>query len=186
MNDEVLILQIKSGDQKALAELYTNHRSEFLRWIMKDFKCPDDESKDIFQVAVLVVYENIQRGKLDQLTSSLKTYLFGVGKNLAREWSRKNQRNLPFEPDLHLQELALEDSDIDLLDNKLDVLSACLQKMGAPCRELLELFYFNRKSMEEISLSLGYKNTDSAKNQKYKCMGRLRKFYEEDFAKQLT
>lgn len=186
MTDEALIQQIKSGDQKSLGMLYESYRQEFLRWVMKDFHCPEDDSKDIFQVAVLAVYENIQKGKLDHLTSSLKTYLFGVGKNLAHEWTRRNQRNQPFEPEHFLQAVATDEPDRDALDAKLTLVSVCLSKMGPPCRDLLEQFYFGRKSMEELTLTLGYKNADSAKNQKYKCMGRLRKFYEEEYAKQLT
>ncbi len=185
MNDELLIQQIKSGDQKALSRLYENFRSEFLRWIMKDFRCPEDDTKDLYQVAVLIVYENIQKGKLDHLTSSLKTYLFGVGKNLAHEWSRKAQRKLPFEPEHFIQMMVVEEPET-AMEQKLDLVYDCLKKIGPPCRQLLEQFYFNRKSMEEITVSLGYKNADTAKNQKYKCMGRLRKFYEEEFAKQLT
>ena len=186
MNDELLVEQIKSGDQKALSLLYETHRSEFIKWIIKDFRCPEDDTKDIYQVGVLIVYENIQKGKLDHLTSSLKTYLFSVGKNLAHEWIRKNQRHQPFEQDHFLRDLVAEEPENDMLQEKLDLVYECLKKIGPPCRQLLEQFYFNRQSMDEITLSLGYKNADSAKNQKYKCMGRLRKFYEEEFAKQLT
>ncbi len=185
MNDEILVQQIKSGNQRALSQFYESFRSEFLRWIMRDFKCAEDDSKDVFQVAVLIVYDNIQKGKLDHLTSSLKTYLFSVGKNLAHEWGRKAQRNLPFEPEHYIQSMVADDPETGM-EEKLDLVYECLKKIGPPCRQLLELFYFNRKTMDEITLALGYKNTDSAKNQKYKCMGRLRKFYEEEFAKQLT
>lgn len=186
MSDEMLIRQVKSGDQKALGGLYASFRSEFLHWIMKDFKCSEDDTKDIYQVAVIIVYENIQKGKLDHLTSSLKTYLFGVGKNLAHEQGRRAQRSLPFEPDQFIQALVAEEPENDQQEEKLDLVYACLKKIGPPCRELLEQFYFHGKSMEEITRTLGYKNADTAKNQKYKCMGRLRKFYEEEFAKQLT
>lgn len=185
MSDEILVQQIKSGDQKALSTVYETYRTEFLRWIMKDFRCPEDDAKDIFQVSVLIVYENIQKGKLDRLTSKLKTYLFSVGKNLTHEWSRQAQRNLPFEADQYIQKLAMDEPDLGT-DDKLDLVYNCLKKLGPPCRELLEQFYFNLKTMDEITATMGYKNADSAKNQKYKCMGRLRKFYEEEFAKQLT
>jgi hypothetical protein len=47
--------------------------------------------------------------------------------------------------------------------------------LGEPCHELLGFYYFGRKTMEEISTIMGYKNPDTAKNQKYKCMERLRK-----------
>ena len=183
--DNNLIQQIKSGDQQALGRLYEAHRSEFVRWVIKDFRCPEDDSKDIYQMAVLVVYENIQKGKLSDLTSSLKTYLFAVGKNMAREWFRRSQKNEPFDQAEQLRELINEEDDPES-DRRLDLVYECLKKIGPPCRPLLEQFYFNRLSMEEITVSLRYKNADTAKNQKYKCMGRLRKYYEEEVSKQLT
>ncbi len=188
MNDNSLIDQIRSGDQKALGVLYADHRVEFLRWISRDFRCPDDDAKDIYQVAVLIVYENIHRGKLNQMTSTLKTYLFGVGKNLAHDWSRKNQRQQPFEQEAALYSLVTDPFGDDTIadDSRLNLVSVCLKKLGPPCQELLEMFYFCKKSMEELTLSLGYKNADTAKSQKYKCMSRLRKYYEEECSKQLT
>jgi RNA polymerase sigma-70 factor (ECF subfamily) len=36
--------------------------------------------------------------------------------------------------------------------------------------------------MEEISLALNYKNSDTAKNQKCKCMARLRSLFEKELS----
>jgi RNA polymerase sigma-70 factor (ECF subfamily) len=60
------------------------------------------------------------------------------------------------------------------------LISTTLSKIGDPCYRLLELFYFVQKTMEEISVELGYKNPETTKNQKYKCMERLRKMVEEE------
>jgi RNA polymerase sigma-70 factor (ECF subfamily) len=43
----------------------------------------------------------------------------------------------------------------------------------------VDLYYYQKKSMQEISDLLNYKNADTAKNQKCKCMAKLRKLYEE-------
>lgn len=184
MKDELAVQQIKSGDQKALSTLYEGCRSEFLHWVQKDYHCPLDDAKDLYQVAVLIVYDNIQHGKLDHLTSSLKTYLFAVGKNLAHERSRKLQRSLPFDQDMFLKIMVEDESQNGVLDEDLDMVHACMEKIGQPCKQLLEWYYFFRKTMDEIATTMNYKNTDSAKNQKYKCMERLRKLYEEELTKQ--
>jgi len=42
---------------------------------------------------------------------------------------------------------------------------------------LLEAYYINRKGMTEISAEFGYTNADNAKNQKYKCLMRLKKLF---------
>jgi len=61
-----------------------------------------------------------------------------------------------------------------------------LEKLGQPCQRIVELFYFEKKNMTEISEALGYKNPDTAKNQKCKCMARLRKLFSEETTRQST
>jgi len=55
----------------------------------------------------------------------------------------------------------------------------CLHLLGDPCKSLLELYYYKRLSMAEITEAMEYKNVDTTKNLKYKCIKRLRKLFEE-------
>ena len=52
-----------------------------------------------------------------------------------------------------------------------------LAHLGEPCRSLLEAYYLQKKNMLEISTQFGYTNADNAKNQKYKCLTRLKKVF---------
>jgi hypothetical protein len=47
--------------------------------------------------------------------------------------------------------------------------------LGDPCKELLECFYYKNLSWSEIASRLGYSSAASARNQKYKCLERIRK-----------
>lgn len=49
--------------------------------------------------------------------------------------------------------------------------------LGEPCRGIIEDFYIHDLSMEAISEKFGYTNADNAKNQKYKCLQRLKKLF---------
>ena len=53
-----------------------------------------------------------------------------------------------------------------------------LEQLGEPCKSLLELYYYDKMTMEDIAETLNYKNAATAKNLKYKCLNRLRKIYE--------
>jgi DNA-directed RNA polymerase specialized sigma24 family protein len=59
-----------------------------------------------------------------------------------------------------------------------------LASLGEPCRGIIEDFYMHDLSMEAIRDKFGYTNADNAKNQKYKCLQRLKKLffatYKED------
>ena len=54
--------------------------------------------------------------------------------------------------------------------------NAC-NKIGEPCKSLLEAYYIQKKSMPEIAEHFGYTNADNAKTQKYKCLVRLKKIF---------
>ena len=66
-------------------------------------------------------------------------------------------------------------------ENRLDLVEKCLEELGDPCRALLISYYYEKKSMLEIAELLGYKNTDTTKNQKYKCLKRLKKLFIENY-----
>ena len=68
----------------------------------------------------------------------------------------------------------LDDDELEFED-KLKQVEACMVKMGNPCKTLLELYYYHKCRMIEIAERLGYNTADVAKNQKAKCMKRLRK-----------
>lgn len=54
-----------------------------------------------------------------------------------------------------------------------------LHALGEPCRSIIEDFYIHNFSMELISEKFGYTSADNAKNQKYKCLQRLKKMFFE-------
>lgn len=176
-----IIAKIKSGGQTELGMVYEEYRGEFLKWITKDYSCSEDDAKDIYQLTILIFYDNIKLGKLEHLVSSVKTYLFGIGKNIAMENIRKTSRNTPIDQERWLKEhLIMEEPESAIKEQTFEIAKRALAILGEPCRRLIELFYYDRKNLEEITDLLGYKNAETAKNQKCKCMKRLRKLCEEE------
>ena len=56
-----------------------------------------------------------------------------------------------------------------------------LEELGEPCATLIKDFYIRKMNMDEISDKFGYTNSDNAKNQKYKCLQRLKRLYFDNF-----
>src|SRR5690349_20325565 len=180
MTDDQLIVKIRNGDQSDLARIYEEYRAEFLHWITREFNCSTDDSKDIYQLTILIFYDNVRSGKLEHLVSSIKTYLYGIGKNVARDNMRKVGRNTSINQQQWLMEYLVDEADDKPDENLFLVAKKVLANLGQPCQRLVELFYYEKKSMEEISAELNYKNADTAKNQKCKCMARLRSLFEKE------
>jgi len=57
------------------------------------------------------------------------------------------------------------------------VMEKSMKNLGEPCKSLLEAYYIQKKNMVEIAENFGYTNADNAKNQKYKCLMRLKKLF---------
>ncbi|MEN7549741.1 sigma-70 family RNA polymerase sigma factor [Rapidithrix thailandica] len=183
MQEYSIIESIKNGEEEALTQLYIRYRTEFIAWMNKAYGCSSEQAREIYQQAIIIFYENITTGKLTELKSSEKTYLFAIGKNKFLEESKAAQRFTDETEDV-LQGLTYEKEEYKEEEEKvLVVVEECLGKLGDPCKTLLELYYYHKKSMAEICELLQYKNPATAKNLKYKCMNRLRKIIEQESPK---
>ena len=181
MSDSQIIEQIRRGGQTELGFVYEEYRTEFLQWVMREYQCSADDSKDIYQVTILIFQDNVKSGRLEHLVSSIKTYLFGIGKNLVKENMRKAKRHTPISQEKWLKDYLIDDTEASPVEEAVfNTARNALEKLGQPCQKLIELFYYEKKSMEDISSILNYKNAETAKNQKCKCMARLRKLFEQE------
>jgi len=178
-----IIQKIRSGGQTELGMIYEEYRKEFLQWITKEYECSLDDGKDIYQLVILIFYDNIKQGKLEFLVSSVKTYLFGIGKNLAKDNRRKEKKFTPINQEKWLKEYLIDEPDQVIEESTFAIAKRALEKLGQPCQRLIELFYYENKNMQEITDAMQYKNSETAKNQKCKCMARLRKLVDQEIEK---
>jgi RNA polymerase sigma factor (sigma-70 family) len=180
-NTHHLILEsIKNGDKAQLESLYKSHKLEFINWVTGKYSCSSEEAKDAFQYAIITLYENLRNNKISKLDSSIKTYLFAIGKNKILEeykssirFSRKPDDEVPDLPDINKWDNEVYEDSLLLVEN-------CLDKLGEPCKTLLQLYYYHGMSMDEIADRMKYRNRMTSKNIKYKCILRLRKIYYEE------
>jgi DNA-directed RNA polymerase specialized sigma24 family protein len=63
------------------------------------------------------------------------------------------------------------------------MMERAMGSLGEPCKSLLEAFYMQKRSMQEIASTFGYTNSENAKNQKYKCLMRLKKLFFSQYKK---
>ena len=164
MTNSELIQQLRSGNNKdALKEMYKPF--PMVRNFIKVHGGDEDEARDVFQESLLVFYKNVQKPDF-KLTSALSTYLFAICKYLWKDELKKKNRIVSFEAKDTPDEV-LDHAVEELKDKWLD---KALNALGGKCLEILKLFYYEKFSMEKIAEKLGYKNVDTVKTQKYKCI----------------
>ncbi len=136
-----------------------------------------DDARDIFQEAMITLYD---KAKSDSfvLTSQIKTYLYSICRRL---WLKRLQQMGKYVSQSEiLEETVPVEDDIDLHEKKnadFAIMDRALNSLGEPCKSLLESYYLQKKGMHEIASAFGYTNADNAKNQKYKCLMRLKKLF---------
>src|SRR5690625_2052877 len=89
MIDAEIIKYLKYGKDKELYKVYDLYKSEFFRYL-KRYNLPEEQVWDIYQDAFIVLRENAQKNKLNELNSSVKTYFFAIGKYMALGEIRRN------------------------------------------------------------------------------------------------
>jgi len=176
------IEHIKSNENQALSEIYSSYRAPCLSWLKSTYKVDTEDGIEIFQLSVIILYDNITKGKLTELKGDIKTYLFAIAKNKARELQRKNAKEIrqgEFTVPLKSYIIDEEIEEKIQLESRIDSTYKALQILGDPCKSVLQLFYYKQLSMQAICDLMGYKNADTVKNQKYKCIKRLQSIYKE-------
>lgn len=174
--EQILLKGLASNEPVAIETIYRENYSVIQSFIIKNSGNYED-AKDIFQEAMIVLYEKAGDESF-VLTCQIKTYLYSVCRRL---WLKKLQqlprRNLTM--DLSEEYVSVEE-DVKAHEKKNDdfsLMEHAMEKIGEPCKSLLEAFYFEKKSMPEIATNFGYTNADNAKTQKYKCLVRLKKIF---------
>ena len=176
-----LISQLKKRDRNALKEVYKQYKTEFFRFASRYTKA-DDSLEDIFQDAIIAVYENALAGKLDNLKSSLKTYLFSIGKFMLFKKFRDTKEVVTDESYIFDQRETAVMENVHEDEGPTEQQKKLVQnfkKLGDKCREILELFYLQGLKLEEIVSVQGYENKNVVKSQKSRCLKALKMLIAE-------
>jgi RNA polymerase sigma factor (sigma-70 family) len=175
-NETLLLKGLANNDRKAIEAIYKENYNLIQALVLKNNGTTDD-AKDIFQEAMIVLFEKVRSGSLE-LNCQIKTYLYSVCRRL---WLKKlMHQNRFLIAEGAEQEMVSVDEDMEEHERQNEdfiLMEKAIGNLGEPCKSLLEAFYMQKRSMQEIASSFGYTNPDNAKNQKYKCLVRLKKLF---------
>ena len=174
--DQLLLNGLATNEKDAIERIYRENYS-MIQHLVVNNNGTEEDARDIFQEAIIVLYEKAKSGSFE-LHAQLKTYIYAVCRRL---WLKKLAHNARFSGDLaNAPETIATDDDLEMYDQRtqdFEMMEQALQHLGEPCKELLESYYIRKKNMSEIAREFGYTNADNAKNQKYKCLMRLKKIF---------
>ena len=78
---EEIIIGIKARDNCVLQHVYKNYYPTIQNFILNN-SGSDDDAKDIFQEAIIVIYRKVKEDKRFLLNSSFKTFMYSIARHL--------------------------------------------------------------------------------------------------------
>lgn len=165
--------KIKQGDNIAFTKMYEAYKDAFIAFAGK-YGIGNEDAIEIYQESIIALFENAASGKLQELTSSVKTYVFSIGKYKILEFLRASKRTT------HLESFHLKDDyeTIEIKENVLTekqrLLKLNFSNLGARCQNILEQFYLFGKTIAEIKEFENYENENTVKAQKSRCLKQLK------------
>ena len=175
-NEQALLLGLARNDKKAVETIYRENYNMIQVLVINNNGSADD-AKDIFQEAMIVLYEKVRSGTFE-LNCLIKTYVYSVSRRL---WLKRLQQLNRYSQGLeNIDGVVPVEEEIEEHEKRnaeFEMMDKAISSLGEPCKSLLEAYYLQKRKMQEIAANFGYTNADNAKNQKYKCLMRLKKLF---------
>ena len=176
LTEQALIRGLSVNDKSAVEIIYSDNYGVIQNLILNN-NGSEEDAKDIFQEALIVLYEKSKSVEFE-LNCQIKTYLYSVSKRL---WLKRLQKNSRYELQSNgFEETVYVEDDIGVHEKRnheYGMMEFAMSHIGEPCKSILEAYYIRKQNMQEIAEHFGYTNSENAKNQKYKCLVRLRKLF---------
>ncbi|WAH35905.1 RNA polymerase sigma factor [Alicyclobacillus dauci] len=154
--ERLFIKQVQEGQQEAYAQLVTRHQQMIYRvcfQLCKNHTVAEDLTQDTF----LKAYESIHQFRGD---ASFSTWLYQIATRLCLNWRRRQgieRQRAASEAEVTLSNMPSHGSvEHDVIDRfQQQAIHSLVQSLNHPYQEVVELFYFQGWSYEEIAQSLG-------------------------------
>jgi RNA polymerase sigma factor (sigma-70 family) len=161
----------------AYRQLYKAHYTIIKQYVLKNSGSEDDV-KDLFQEGIIALWDNIHAGKYQHNNENM---LHGYFRTICKfKWMEilRNKGKFTALPDNEEFDIEVDENALNALIKKDEIneFDGIFSALSEKCRQILSLFYYEKKSMKEISEVTGYEVV-SMRNEKYKCIEKLRGLY---------
>ena len=166
--------QFLSGNHQLLALISEEYGLYCIRYLTSKHICSQDEARDCFGDAIIVVRDAIVSQKVEEI-SNVRSYLLGICLNLYRKGIEKEQkkadkvdeiRSMLYEDNSnYLDEVIARENDVEL--NRMVIES--FRELSEGCRSILHLYYVDGLKMVEIAKQLNMASVNVAKTTKSRC-----------------
>lgn len=168
ISDNTLLENLKNEDNASFEVLYKFYFPSVATHIIQNFGSAED-AEDIFQETIIVLLQKIRHTDF-VLTSSLKTYIFAISRNLWLKKLRDNKLKTVDYLEKYEQDNEPFTFELNPEPSKEEKVTSWLTKITANCQRILKAIFIYKEPMGSLMQKMGWKNKHTAANQQYKCI----------------
>lgn len=179
LSDESLYQGLLHNDTKCFEILYKKLYPA-VRQQVTHYGGTADDAKDIFQEGMIALWKNTQSGSF-QLREGVKlsTYLIQICKLRWMDRMKKASHRYELRKEVLPESQQEPEFITEWIDREeQDQFQQHFAQLGGRCQDLLKRFYFMKESLQEIAVAMNIGEA-TAKNEKYRCMQRLKKIVQK-------
>ncbi|WP_028979734.1 RNA polymerase sigma factor [Sporocytophaga myxococcoides] len=172
LNDKEILKAIRTGDNESvLSNLYKDVLPHIKKYITNNSGSHED-AKDIFQDTVVIFYNQVKLNKFDE-RKEIGAFMFSVARNL---WINKAKRDNRLVNTTEFDDSEEEGTDVlaDMITaEKAKAIEDIMDRVGEECKKLLMYTIYDKISLKEIAVKMGYSSDQVAKTYSYRCRQKL-------------
>ena len=176
---EELIQRIRNRDSSAIKELYIMLRPMFINYF-KTYSLVEEDLKDLFQEVMVIIYNHIMEGKYSESKSKITTYTLSIGRFKVIDHLKKVKKQQEINELIKNDEPIIETQLEQELTFEQKALKQQFLKLGKRCKKVLTLFYYRGLTLSEIVIMENYKDVNTVKSQKSRCLKQLKELVKEE------
>lgn len=179
-------------DIKSLNSFLAEERPKVIAYLRKNFSMSDFDIDDIYQESSIALFTNIQEKKLTVLTGSLATYFLRICINQAMTFCSKKKRVVPMINESNLSHNGFSDERLEELfslttadeneeyrQRSESIVDQIVESLPETCKNIFGGYYWQCLTTKVIADMFGYANANTVKAQKYKCVDKFKKKFNQ-------
>jgi RNA polymerase sigma factor (sigma-70 family) len=174
MDEQKTVTGLKERNNAAYNLLYTFYYPTIEKFVTRNSGTAAD-AEDVFQETIIVLLDKVPKEDFI-LTSSIKTYIHAVASNLWLKRLRQAKRVAALQLDYELHDMSLAEwEEKEAGKAPGNIIQRIFERMTRHCVIFLTKTFLSGASREKLIDEMGYKNSHTFDNQKYKCLEQARK-----------
>ncbi len=163
-----MVSKLQAGDEGLFEQVFITHFKSCAALLKKKYKASHQDAYDATMNAMLAFCRNLKAGKVEY--GNLRYLFTQMASHNYLKWIQRQSKTEEFTQ----FEIAEEMPHFD--PESYELLGQAFAKLGEGCRDLLNAFYYNENTLQQISEQTT-RSYVAIRKQKQRCIEKLRNFF---------